>query len=317
MAEPLERELARLSGEEMVAALGLGGAPAWVRRAGGAAFAVPSWPLGRVLARFDRRVGEAGIHVAAREALSGFGARWTADAAPPSRGALLVVSNHPGAYDALALMAALGRGDLMIVAAERRFLRALPHVSERLLFVPIDGGGGGRELAARTAGVRRALRHLRGGGALLHFPAGRIEADPAFAGEGDGEALLGAWHPSAGALLRAAAAAGGRVAVAVVSGVHSPRAKRLAVTRWAERRGISTLAPLLQVALPGFGDVDVRVRLGEAREAAAAVGEGDDDAGLTRRLREEAAALLARPGPRRGCSRRGVGGGAPPNSPEM
>ncbi|WP_437303426.1 1-acyl-sn-glycerol-3-phosphate acyltransferase [Sorangium sp. So ce388] len=293
MAGPLERELARLSGEEMVAALGLGGAPAWVRRAGRAAFAVPSLPLGRVLARFDQRTGEAGIHVAAREALAGFGARWTADAAPPPRGALLVVSNHPGAYDALALMAALGRGDLMIVAAERRFLRALPQVSQRLLFVPIDeGGGGGRALAARTAGVRRALRHLRGGGALLHFPAGRIEADPAFAGAG--EALLGAWHPSAGALLRAAAAAGGRVAVAVVAGVHSARAKRLPITRWAERRGITTLAPLLQIAVPGFDDVEVRVRLGEARDAAAVAGGGDDDAGLTRRLQDEATAILGR-----------------------
>ncbi|AUX35053.1 uncharacterized protein SOCE836_072410 [Sorangium cellulosum] len=232
MAEPLARELAMLSGEEMVAALGLGGAPAWVRRAGRAAFAVPSWPLGRALARFDRRAGEAGIHVAAREALSGFGARWTADAAPPSRGALLVVSNHPGAYDALALMAAIGRGDLMIVAAERRFLRALPHVSERLLFVPIDGGGGGRELAARTAGVRRALRHLRGGGALLHFPAGRIEADPAFAGDGD--APLGAWHPSAGALLRAAAAAGG------ASRLRSSRGcTRLGRSGWPSRAGPS------------------------------------------------------------------------------
>ncbi|WP_437630735.1 1-acyl-sn-glycerol-3-phosphate acyltransferase [Sorangium sp. So ce854] len=292
MSGPLERALANLSGDEMVAALGLGGAPAWVRRAGRAAFAVPSLPLGRALARFDRRTGEAGLHVAAREALAGLGARWTADAAPPPpRGALLVVSNHPGAYDALALMAAIGRGDLMIVAAERRFLRALPEVSRRLLFVPIDGGGGGRELAARTAGVRRALRHLRGGGALLHFPAGRIEADPAFAGAG--EALLGAWHPSAGALLRAAAAAGGRAAVAVVSGVHSPRAKRLAVTRWAERRGITTLAPLLQVALPGFDDVEVRVRLGEAREAAALADGGSDDAAITRRLRDEAAGLLA------------------------
>ncbi|WP_437955215.1 1-acyl-sn-glycerol-3-phosphate acyltransferase [Sorangium sp. So ce119] len=291
MTGPLERELANLSGEEMVAALGLGGAPAWVRRAGRAAFALPSIPLGRVLARFDRRTGEAGLHVAAREALSGFGARWTADAAPPPRGALLVVSNHPGAHDALALMAALGRRDLMIVAAERRFLRALPEVSRRLLFVPIDGALGARELAARTAGLRRALRHLRGGGALLHFPAGRIEADPAFAGAG--EALLGAWHPSAGALLRAAAAAAGRVAVAVVSGVHSPRAKRLAVTRWAERRGITTLAPLLQIALPGFDDVEVRVRLGEAREAAVLADGGGDDAALTRRLRDEAAGLLA------------------------
>ena len=291
MTEPLERELANLSGAEMVAALGLGGAPAWVRRAVRAAFAVPSWPLGRVLARFDRRTGEAGLHVAAREALAGFGARWAADAAPPSRGALLVVSNHPGAYDALALMAALGREDLMIVAAERRFLRALPHVSRRLLFVPIDEGGGARALAARSAGVRRALRHLRRGGALLHFPAGRIEADPAFAGDGD--ALLGEWQPSAGTLLRAAAAAGGRAAVAVVSGVHSPRAKRLAITRWAERRGITTLAPLLQAALPGFDDVDVRVRLGEARDVAEAARGADDDAALTRRLKDEAAALLA------------------------
>ncbi|MGK4003193.1 1-acyl-sn-glycerol-3-phosphate acyltransferase [Sorangium sp. So ce1036] len=293
MAASLDRELASLSGEEMVAALGLGGAPAWVRRAGRAAFAVPSWPLGRVLARFDRRTGEAGLHVAAREALAGFGARLRADSPPPPRGALLVVSNHPGAYDALALMAALGRGDLMIVAAERRFLRALPHVSQRLLFVPIDEGGGARALAARTASVRRALRHLRTGGALLHFPAGRIEADPAFAGAGG--APLGAWHPSAGALLRATAAAGGRVAVAIVSGVHSPRAKRLLVTRWAERRGITTLAPLLQIALPGFDDVEVRVRLGPAREAAAVVDGLDDDASLTRRLRDEATALL--PGP--------------------
>ncbi|CAN95889.1 MULTISPECIES: 1-acyl-sn-glycerol-3-phosphate acyltransferase [Sorangium] len=290
MTEPLERELANLSGAEMVAALGLGGAPAWVRRAGRAAFAVPSWPLGRVLARFDRRTGEAGLHVAAREALAGFGARWTADAAPPSRGALLVVSNHPGAYDALALMAALGREDLMIVAADRRFLRALPHVSRRLLFVPIDEGGA-PALAARSASVRRALRHLRRGGALLHFPAGRIEADPAFAGEGD--ALLAAWQPSAGALLRAAAAAGGRAAVAIVSGVHSPRAKRLAITRWAERRGITTLAPLLQAALPGFDDVEVRVRLGEARDAAEVARGARDDAALTRRLKDEAAALLA------------------------
>ncbi|WP_437293633.1 1-acyl-sn-glycerol-3-phosphate acyltransferase [Sorangium sp. So ce426] len=290
MTEPLERELANLSGAEMVAALGLGGAPAWVRRAGRAAFAVPSWPLGRALARFDRRTGEAGLHVAAREALAGFGARWTADAAPPSRGALLVVSNHPGAYDALALMAALGREDLKIVAADRRFLRALPHVSRRLLFVPIDEGGA-LALAARSAGVRRALRHLRRGGALLHFPAGRIEADPAFAGEGD--ALLAAWHPSAGVLLRAAAAAGGRAAVAIVSGVHSPRAKRLAITRWAERRGITTLAPLLQAALPGFGDVEVRVRLGEARDAAEVARGVRDDAALTRRLKDEATSLLA------------------------
>lgn len=288
MADPLERELTALSGEEMVSALGLGAAPAWVRRAGRAAFAVPSRPLGRVLARLDRRIGEAGLPAAAREALAGFGARWAADRPAPRRGALLVLSNHPGAYDALALFASLDRSDLMIVAAERRFLRALPNVSERLLFVPIDGGGG-REIQARTVGVRRALRHLRGGGALLHFPAGRIEPDPAFLGPG--EEPLAPWHPSVGPLLRAAAAAGGHVVLAAVSGVHSPRAKRLLVTRMAERRGITTLAPLLQLAVPGLGDVDVRVRFSEAREAGTLLSGSSDEGELLRRLREEIAAL--------------------------
>lgn len=290
MADPLARELADLSGEEMVAALGLGAAPAWVRRAGRAAFAVPSRPVGRALARFDRRIGEVGLPAAAREALAGFGARWAVERPAPRRGALLVLSNHPGAYDALALFASLDRADLMIVAAERRFLRALPNASQRLVFVPIDAGGG-REILARTAGVRRAARHLRGGGAILHFPAGRIEPDPAFLGPG--EEPLAPWHPSAGSLLRAAAAAGGSVVVAAVSGVHSPRAKRLLVTRLAERRGITTLAPLLQMVVPGLRGVDVRVRLGEAREAEALSSGSSDDAELTRRLRAEAAALTS------------------------
>jgi hypothetical protein len=79
--------------------------------------------------------------------------------------------------------------------------------------------------------------------------------------------------------------------VAAVSGVHSRRAKRLLVTRMAERRGITTLAPLLQIVVPGLRGVDVRVRLGEAREAAALSLGSSDDVELTGRLREEAAAL--------------------------
>jgi hypothetical protein len=44
--------------------------------------------------------------------------------------------------------------------------------------------------------------------------------------------------------------------------VHSARAKRLPPVRWAERRGITTIAPLLQATLPGFGDVAIDVRIG-------------------------------------------------------
>jgi 1-acyl-sn-glycerol-3-phosphate acyltransferase len=289
MADLVETELARLSGDEMVAALGLSRAPAWARRLLRGVFAVPSWPLARVLSRFERRVSVIGLPAAAAEALDAFGARWSLEGRPPAVGPLLVLSNHPGAYDALALMAALGRRDLRIVAADRRFLRALPGLSAHLLFVP--GEEGDPRPLARAAAIRRAARHLREGGALLHFPAGRIEPDPAFLKAG--EAPFCAWHAGAGALLRAAAVAGGHVAAAIVSGVHSARAKRLWITRMAERRGVTTLAPLIQAALPGFGDVRVRVREGAALPAAELAAGASDDPALAERLRGQAAALVA------------------------
>jgi len=48
--------------------------------------------------------------------------------------------------------------------------------------------------------------------------------------------------------------------VAGVRGVHSPRAKRLLINRLAEKRGISTLSPLVQL-VGRLRDVKARVRL--------------------------------------------------------
>ena len=74
--------------------------------------------------------------------------------------------------------------------------------------------------------------------------------------------MLGPWSEGTAVLAAAAAGCGATVIPAFVSGVHSPRAKRLPPVRWAERRGITTLAPLLQATLPGFADVVTSVRLG-------------------------------------------------------
>jgi hypothetical protein len=56
-----------------------------------------------------------------------------------------------------------------------------------------------------------------------------------------------------------------RVAVALVSGVISPRA--VAVAGVLGRAGGLTdaLVPLIQLTLPGFGDAEVRVRFGPAQ----------------------------------------------------
>ena len=59
-----------------------------------------------------------------------------------------------------------------------------------------------------------------------------------------------------------AAKRGAAVVPALVSGVHSRRAKALPLVRWAERRGVTTIAPLIQATVPGFRDVRVGVRFG-------------------------------------------------------
>jgi hypothetical protein len=268
----LERSLAALSAAELVDALGLAGAPSAARALARVAFTAFSVPLGRALARFDRRIEEDGVAAAAAGMLDDLGARWSRiGEAPPADGPLLVVANHPGAYDALVLLAALERRDVAIVAADRAFLHAMPALRRHLVFVPEPPSGAA---LGRAIGVRRALAHLAGGGALLHFGAGRIEPDPAFLGVGADP--LEPWQSGTGALVRGAAASTGAVVPAVVEGVHSPRAKRLLVTRLAERRGLTTLAPLLQVVIPRYRDVEALVRFGDPVPARQLAGAGTD-----------------------------------------
>lgn len=176
----LEQALAELSSEELVAALGIGRAPAPLRAAARAAFRAVSLPLGKALARFDESIEALGVSRAAAEMLDNLGARWVrVGPRPPARGPVLVVSDHPGAYDALVLMATLERDDVAVVAADRRFLRAMPGLQRHLVFVP---EGPSSAIMGRAIGLRRAVAHLAHGGALLHFGAGRIEPDPPFCG---------------------------------------------------------------------------------------------------------------------------------------
>lgn len=232
----------------MVSALGVRGGPALLREALALPFRAASRELAATLVELDQGVRTHGIASAATGALARFGVVLRAQT-EQQRGPCLVLANHPGAFDALGLMSTLGRDDLAILAADREFLRALPAVAEHLLFVP-------DEIGARAGTLKRALSLLRRGAALLHFPAGKIEPDAAF--ELDHARWLEPWQPGTSALVRACAEVDGRVLVAGVSGVHSARAKRLALNRWAERRGVTTLSPLLQLTF-GWRDVAMNV----------------------------------------------------------
>jgi hypothetical protein len=254
-----------------------------------AVFSTVSVPMARVLARFDARIDSLGLSRAAAATLADLGATFrTEGPPPPAHGPLLVVSNHPGAYDALCLVAALGRDDAAIVASDRVFLRALPALARHLVFVPEAAP----LVLERARGLRRALRRLEGGGAIVHFGAGRIEPDPAFPLPIGVEALA-PWPPGTGALVRGAATANGPVVAALVAGVHSARAKRLRVIRLAERRGLTTLAPLLQVSLRRYRRVDATVRFAPPESARHLAAAGDDDA-ITAVLRGRLSGLWPR-----------------------
>ena len=157
----------------------------------------------------------------------------------PSSGPLLVTSNHPGGMDCLALAVGLGRSDLKIVASGLPFLRSLPEVARHLILVSRVGAH------ARMAALRESIRHLEKGGALLIFPRGKVEPDPAFFPEA--ELSIENWSPSVRILLDNVPQL--RWVMATVSGVVSGKALQHPLAR--RKRELTerqTLAEFYQIA---------------------------------------------------------------------
>lgn len=95
-----------------------------------------------------------------------------AEAIPP-KGPLVVVANHPfGVIDGIAVAWAVGRRrrDVRVLAHDA--LARVPETRERLFTIDFSPT---REAERRNARARAAaLAHLRRGGALVVFPAGRV-----------------------------------------------------------------------------------------------------------------------------------------------
>lgn len=263
--------------DDIISAFGLGGV-----RHGRVVLESLSSVLARRLARevltYDAIVGGAGLGPGGAWALGRLcrNARVEGRDNVPRGGPLLLVSNHPGLADAVALFAATPRDDLRVIAAERSFLDALPNTSRYLLTVAKTSEG-------RSGVVRAAARHLRGGGAVLTFPGGRIEPDPAVL-TGAVEAL-DLWSSSADVFARLTP--GLTLVPVVVSGVISPSALRVPLTRLRRRRrDREWLAATLQILIPALRDVDALVRFGRPIHAGAGVAVGDAVIAETRRLME-------------------------------
>jgi 1-acyl-sn-glycerol-3-phosphate acyltransferase len=274
--------LTRVCVEDLISAFGLGDLwPGAVRSLLESLSSVPARRLAGQISTYDDIVGGSGLPAGGAWALEQMSRGVVVEGADlvPREGPLLVVSNHPGLADAVALFAAMPRDDLRVIAAERPFLSALPNTSRAL--IPVPDTPNGRPAAARTA-----ARHLRKGGAVITFPGGRIEPDPAVL-PGAAEALE-AWSGSVDLFARLVPNL--TVVPAVVSGVISASALRnpLALLR-RDPRDRAWLSATLQMLVPALRNVTTRVEFGPPLRA-------NEDGPVSRRTIGEARRIIERLG---------------------
>jgi 1-acyl-sn-glycerol-3-phosphate acyltransferase len=280
--------LTRINIEDMLESLGWQG----MRRGRGvleALFHLPARRFAEQVATYDRLVGERGLPYGAEWILKRYlrELRVSGQERIPAHGPLLVLSNHPGMADTVALFVGLGRPDLRIVALERPFLQALPNTSRQLIYVPNDEG-------ERMPVVRAVIAQLRAGQPVLTFPSGEIEPDPIAHGAGRAAQALESWSESFGLFVRRVPEA--LVMVAIVSGVLSVGAQRHPLARLRRTsKDRERMAATLQILIPAYQGVTVRVAFGEPCSAAGLTARFPDSAGLKQALIAQARRLIEHP----------------------
>jgi len=202
-------------------------------------FRLPASRMASLLAELDNNVAKYGWQGGAQRFQTRFVQKAQVSGAEslPRQGPLLVVSNHPAAYDVIILAASLPRDDLKIISSPVSVAASLPSVAPHFIFISENAH-------ERMGTVRASLRHLREGGALLIFPRGDAEPDPAVS-PGALESLEH-WSPSLDLFLEKAPQT--QTVISVVTGVLSPGWFRSPLVRlWKRPEQRQKVAEILQV----------------------------------------------------------------------
>lgn len=173
---------------------------------------IPTRNFSELMAELDGIVRRAGFVEAARRGLSYFVRGTKADGLEgiPRTGPLIIASNHPGTYDAFTIISNLPREDVKLVVSGIPFFADLPNTREHFIYAT-------RDTQDRADALRKSIRHLSAGGALLIFPSGRIDPDPAVLPEASEN--LGRWSRSLEVFLKKVQQT--RLVLAITSGVLS------------------------------------------------------------------------------------------------
>jgi hypothetical protein len=177
----------------------------------------------------DCVVGEEGIAGGARWLLPRFVKDHSAQGVEniPPAGPLVIASNHPASIDSVVISAHIPRRDYKIIIGEIPFFKNLPNIRNNSIFAPDPGDAMGRMQV-----IREVIRHLQSGGAILIFPRGEIEPDPAWMPHPDEE--FAHWSRSLEIFLKHVPQT--RVLVTAVSGVIAKRAMHHPITWFRKAR---------------------------------------------------------------------------------
>jgi 1-acyl-sn-glycerol-3-phosphate acyltransferase len=157
---------------------------------------LPALFLAPKLRYFDRIVKEKDLCVACDWLLHQYySGRVTNRGTVSLEGPLLVVCNHPGMMDAVSVLSVIDRKDLQILVTDKEVYRSLPHIAPYLITLP-------ESTASRFQTVRSIVESLKQGKAIVVFPSGHLEPDPAFCS--DKALSLKEWSPLVGFLCRQA-----------------------------------------------------------------------------------------------------------------
>jgi len=274
--------------DEIIKALGFSTRGVF-RRALGPLFRIPAGRFGAVAAKADAEIPASGLSGGCRRLLAEMSLRVTARGSEkiPADGPLLLVSNHPGAYDSVAIMAGVPRRDLKVILSDVPFTRDLAEARVHFIYAPLEAAG-------RAAALRASIEHLQTGGALLFFPHDDVEPDPE-ASPGAADTFQN-WSRSIEIMLRQVPET--RLQVAIAGNILSPRFLRhplVKIRRSAAKRQklAFTLQIVKQMAFPRNAGARPCVHLSFAAPVAARKilnGRNGEAMGAVRKI---AAELLA------------------------
>ena len=187
----------------------------WQEHFFSAVFRLPAGRFASLAAEFDNHIAQEGVSKAMRWLLPRFARQVSVQGAEniPSTGPLLIVSNHPGAFDGVVILAQMPRDDIKIIVSDVPFTRGMQAASGHMIYST------GVDMHERMNALRQSVRHLKNGGALMLFPTGVVDPDPSFMPGAEG--ALEGWSSSLEFFLRQAPETD--LLPVIVSGVIAPK----------------------------------------------------------------------------------------------